>query len=176
MPNRPAAVRYANLSFRCRLVNPRGIVRAPGLRCLTHLNRFVQRLHSSCGVGKLKERKRGSGMRWTLRILASTLVLGAISISAEASPWAEVGDAQIRSDVEILAAAGIIDDVTTQWPLPWGGILQRLEQAHALADEPDYVRAAADRLEQEANIATATGRMNYAVNSDVTNLPDVVRG
>ncbi len=117
-------------------------------------------------------------MRWTLCVLASTLVLVAFSLSgrAGASPWAEVGDAQVRSDVEVLAAAGIIDDVTTQWPLPWGGILYRLERADSLEGEPDYVRAAADRLEQEAKSAIATGRTNYAVTSDVTNLPDVVRG
>jgi len=117
-------------------------------------------------------------MRWTLRVLASTLVLVAFSPSnrAGASPWAEVGDAQVRSDVEVLAAAGIIDDVTTQWPLPWGGILYRLERADSLDDEPDYVRAAADRLEQKAKSAIATGRTNYTVTSDVTNLPDVVRG
>jgi hypothetical protein len=93
-----------------------------------------------------------------------------------ASPWAEVGDAQVRSDIEVLAAAGIIDDVTTQWPLPWGGILYRLEQSGSLAGEPDYVRAAADRIEQLAQRAVTTGRMNYAVTSDVTNLSNVVRG
>ena len=113
-----------------------------------------------------------------LRILASAMFAVGIPLDnrAAASPWAEVGDAQLRSDVEVLAAAGLIDDVTTQWPLPWGGVLYRLEHADALDDQPDYVRAAAERLEQLGKDATAAGRVNYAVTSDFTNLPDVVRG
>ncbi|HTY50340.1 MAG TPA: hypothetical protein VMB48_11690, partial [Steroidobacteraceae bacterium] len=45
---------------------------------------------------------------------------------AHAAPWADVGDAQLRSDIEQLAAAGIIANITTQWPIPWGGLLDRL--------------------------------------------------
>lgn len=97
-------------------------------------------------------------------------------LAAAASPWAEVGDAQLRSDIEVLAAAGLIDDVTTQWPLPWGGVLARLENSDALEYEPEYVRAAADRVEAQAQNAIAADRMNYALTGDFTNLPDVVRG
>lgn len=116
----------------------------------------------------------------TSKLYGLAIVVAFIAISrrdcAEASPWAEVGDSQLRSDVEVLAAAGIIDDVTTQWPLPWGGILYRLERASSLDGEPDYVRAAADRLEQDGQAAIAVGRVNYALTSDFTNLPEVVRG
>src|ERR1700721_43605 len=95
---------------------------------------------------------------------------------ALATPWAEVGDAQLRSDIEVLAAAGLIDDVTTQWPLPWGGLLSRLEKSDSLGLEPDYVRAAAGRVEAAGRSAIAAGRVNYAIMGDLTNLPDVVRG
>jgi len=115
---------------------------------------------------------------WTPRILALACAFNLIffSQSAAASPWAEVGDAQLRSDIEVLAAAGIIDDVTTQWPLPWGGVLYRLGQSDGLEGQPDYVRAAAERVAQAGQDAITAGRMNYAITSDVTNLPDVVRG
>lgn len=114
---------------------------------------------------------------WTPRIMALACALcSVLSGNSAASPWAEVGDAQLRSDIEVLAAAGIIDDVTTQWPLPWGGILYRLGQSDALENQPDYVRAAAERVAQQAQAAVATDRANYAVSADVTNLPDVVRG
>jgi hypothetical protein len=96
--------------------------------------------------------------------------------AASASPWAEVGDAQLRSDVEVLAAAGLIDDVTTQWPLPWGGLLYRLSQADDLENEPDYVRAAAERLQALGTSAIEPDRLNAGVTGDFTNLPDVVRG
>lgn len=114
----------------------------------------------------------------TPRPLALVCLLAAITPAgrAAASPWAEVGDAQLRSDIEVLAAAGLIDDVTTQWPLPWGGLLSRLEKADALEFQPDYVRAAAERVEAEGRSAIAIDRVNYAVASDFTNVPDVVRG
>jgi hypothetical protein len=51
-------------------------------------------------------------------IAATFLFAGA---TAKASPWAEPGDVQLRSDIEILANAGLIDGITTQWPLPWPG-------------------------------------------------------
>lgn len=95
---------------------------------------------------------------------------------SSASPWADVGDAQLRSDIEVLAAAGLIDDVTTQWPLAWGGVVTRLEQADDLEDQPDYVQAAAERVEAEGEEALQTHRIKYAVSTDFTNLPDVVRG
>ena len=49
------------------------------------------------------------------------IVLFATISQASAAPWSETGDAQLRSDLELLAAAGVIDNVTTQWPIPWGG-------------------------------------------------------
>jgi hypothetical protein len=108
--------------------------------------------------------------------LVCALTASVLADGATASPWAEVGDAQLRSDIEILAADGLIDDVTTQWPLPWGGVLSRLEKSDALEFEPDYVRAAAERVEAQARSAIGIGRVNYAATADFTNLPEVVRG
>jgi len=37
-----------------------------------------------------------------------------------ASPWAEVGDqSKLRADIGLLQSAGVIEDITIQWPLPW---------------------------------------------------------
>lgn len=107
----------------------------------------------------------------------AALFFSALATTAvHATPWADVGDSQLRSDVEILAATGQIDDVTTQWPLPWGGVLARLNQPSDLGGEPDFVRAAAERLAAIGARETETGRVNYAVTADYTNDPDVVRG
>lgn len=95
--------------------------------------------------------------------------------ASKATPWIEVGDTQARSDVELLAAAGVLPSQTTQWPMPWGGILPNLEQNDAL-DTYGYVRSAGERLQTLGQDATDVGRLNFSVYSDFTNLPDVVRG
>ncbi len=94
---------------------------------------------------------------------------------AFASPWAEVGDSQLRSDIEVLAAAGVIDDVTMQWPIPWGGIVSRLRQSGALDGQPDFVRDAARRVAQRGTEQAEPGRLHFTVTGDFTNNPSVVR-
>ncbi len=96
--------------------------------------------------------------------------------AAAAGPWAEVGDAQLRSDIEILAADGVIDNITMQWPLPWGGILNRLDRQGALRDQPAYVVDAAMRVRALGMKEPATHQMRASVSVDATNGPAVVRG
>ncbi len=96
--------------------------------------------------------------------------------SARASPWVQVGQAQLRSDIEVLAAAGVIDNITTQWPLPWGGILYRLDQPGALRGQPAYVVAAAERVRKQGMAATQTHELRTSFTVDATNAPAVVRG
>jgi hypothetical protein len=95
--------------------------------------------------------------------------------AAFASPWAEVGDDQLRSDIQILANAGVIDDITTQWPIPWAGVLSGLRDQVTLAQQPAYVRAAARRVEAYAKSQMVRDTFSGHVKSDFTNLPDVVR-
>ena len=91
---------------------------------------------------------------------------------AFASPWAEVGDSALRSDIEILAAAGVIDDVTSQWPLPWTAIAQRIESTH-LAGQSEPVRAAAERVLALAHRQTADG-WQASASIDLSNRANVV--
>ena len=107
--------------------------------------------------------------------LLSTLVLLGAGGHALASPWAEVGDAQLRSDIEVLSAAGVIDNVTSQWPLPWASIVSRLESG-AADGQPDYVRDAAERVLGRAQADLHPGSVVYSAAVDATNLPSVVRG
>jgi hypothetical protein len=58
-----------------------------------------------------------------------------------ASPWAEVGDNQLRSDIELLEAAGVVSTVTIQWPLPWQSLMNELSRA-PLAGQSAGVQAA----------------------------------
>ena len=64
---------------------------------------------------------------------------------AAASPWAEVGDSQMRADLELLETSGVIRDITIAWPLPWASLQAALQRAD-LSRQPQAVRTAASRL------------------------------
>jgi hypothetical protein len=106
---------------------------------------------------------------------ALPLTLLALAAAARAEPWAEVGDRSIRNDIEILAAAGLIDGVVTTWPIPKGQILKGLSDQARLDRQPAYVQEAAqhvlayfyDHSEPEALRPLASGRF--------TNRADVIR-
>jgi len=109
-------------------------------------------------------------------LAAACVVFGIFSVSqALASPWAEVGDSQLRSDIEILSAAGVIDGITTHWPLPWASILERLRDRSILG-EPDFVRDAADRVQHVAQAQMHFGDVRFQASVDGTNDPSLVRG
>src|SRR5580704_11113466 len=87
------------------------------------------------------------------RTVLRTVAFGALIVGAtlaRAAPWAEVGDAQLRSDIETLAMAGVIDNLTTEWPVPWTRILDRLSVSGALTGQPTWVVEAAERIRHEA--------------------------
>jgi hypothetical protein len=95
---------------------------------------------------------------------------------AMAGPWAQAGDATLRSDVEVLAAAGAIDDITMSWPLPWGGILNRLDDTGALEGMPDYVREAATQVRGRAMAETRSNELRTSMMFDAASTPSFVRG
>jgi len=112
-------------------------------------------------------------IRYLRGVLALMLWAATLS-SAIASPWAEVGDNQLRADIELLQAVGVVNDVTIQWPLPWQSLLQDLSGAN-LAAQPASVQAAAGRVLAKGRAATASGLSGWA-SLDVTNTPSVVYG
>ena len=87
-----------------------------------------------------------------LGLLAVGLAAGAVS----ASLWAEVGDATLRSDIELLASYGLIEGPLITWPVPWAQISKGL---HVDPDRtlPAHVRQSLlrvrERLEQEEQAA-----------------------
>ena len=109
-------------------------------------------------------------------LAASLLALALAAAPVHASPWAEVGDSQLRSDIQLLAAAGVVDDITTHWPIPWAGLLESLRAPGALRDEPANVRAAARRVMAKAHAQLSTRRVHGTATIDVASTPSVVRG
>jgi hypothetical protein len=114
--------------------------------------------------------------RFLLVLCLPLLLNGLAAGAAHASPWAEVGDSQLRSDIEVLAAAGAIDDITTHWPLPWAGIMARLNAPGALDGQPDYVRDAAERVLEKAQEQTEPDTLRLTASASATNDPSVVYG
>lgn len=90
--------------------------------------------------------------------------------TARAGPWLEAGDRQARSDVELLAAAGVIRGPVNSWPLPWAQIATGLESASTL---PPHLAAAARRLQVLS--ARAERRTRYEARAAVTNEPALIR-
>ena len=93
---------------------------------------------------------------------------------AAASPWAEVGDARMRADMELLNASGVIRNLTMTWPLPWQSIQAALQNKDLRSQTP-AVRAAAHRLLALAQAGTAQGFSGGAY-LDATNRNDVIYG
>ena len=118
------------------------------------------------GLESMRTERVGYMAMFALLLLAAS--------PAAASPWAEVGDNQLRSDLELLDASGVIRDITIQWPLPWQSILADLQHKNLAAQTP-AVRAAAARLLARAQAGTAPG-FSGAVTLDATNRTDVVYG
>ena len=110
------------------------------------------------------------------RHLTPPLVCALLTAAAPAlaSPWAEVGDNQLRADIESVAAAGLIDGVTTQWPLPWTSLYRHLRDADMTNASPEAQAAAARLLTR----ALGDNRPGWSGSTelDVTNAPSVVHG
>ena len=85
-------------------------------------------------------------MRLRNWVLAATLL--ASSAPVLAGPFAEVGDKQLRQDVDLLKAAGLIRGPVDSWPLPWEQIEPALDNARDGRALDPYLDAAVSRLEK----------------------------
>ncbi len=79
------------------------------------------------------------------------------SSAALAAPWAEVGDKQLREDVELLVDAGIVPGPVLSWPLPWGQIAEPVLAASQAGDISPFLQAAARRVVARMNQRRHTG-------------------
>lgn len=102
-----------------------------------------------------------------LRILALAVALLATSAPALAEPFAQVGDRQLRQDVDLLKAAGLIEGPVDSWPLPWEQIEPALDAARDGRKLDPYIEAAVARLEKLDDFARK--RVTAEVNLRATN-------
>lgn len=82
---------------------------------------------------------------------------------AQAAPWIEPGDEQLRHHVQVLADAGILQTPITTWPLMWGAVARDLERADqsglddALQWSLAYVRFAFAQASDSPRLALYAG-------------------
>ena len=87
--------------------------------------------------------------------LAILLLL--VTCAANAGPWIEVGDSQLRSDIQILADAGVIRGPVSTWPLAWGNIVNDLDTSVSLKP---FEMAALARVRRESRRQMVVGEVH----------------
>lgn len=120
-------------------------------------------------------------MTWVSKLLKIAAICGIpyflllpMQAPAQTRAWAEVGDRALRSDIEILAAHGLITGLVTTWPVPYGQ-LKGLADNERLQYEPEYVRRAATRVLASLRGRPAVDGVAGVVDARVTNSPALVR-
>lgn len=104
-------------------------------------------------------------------VLAGAAVFLFMSVGGlQASPWAAVGDIQLRNDVEILARHGVINGPVNSWPISWKQITRNLSRTSEM-NLPLYVRAAVMRVRGKI-----PGELAVTATVRATNNPAIVRG
>ncbi len=93
---------------------------------------------------------------------------------ASASPWVEVGDQGLRSDLEVLANHGVIGSLLTTWPIPWAQISAQLP-IDGDANLPAHVRRSLKRVRKRMKKETATREFRGDVVTRVASEPALVR-
>ena len=109
---------------------------------------------------------RARVLRLKTALLLAALLTPRLAVTA---PWLPVGDAQLREDVELLAAHGLIANLTTTWPIGAGQV-SALNDAQKLCLQPAFVQLAAARV--RAQVRSSSTR---SVKLKLSDEPAVVR-
>ncbi|MFQ5346361.1 MAG: capsule assembly Wzi family protein [Rhodothalassiaceae bacterium] len=103
------------------------------------------------------------------------LVLALVARPLAAEPWVEPGDAQLRRDIELLAAFRVIDGPVISWPLSWAQISAGLA-ASGERVYPPHVEAAIARVKAHMPKAADYRRIGRELRGAVTSNAPLVRG
>ena len=107
------------------------------------------------------------------RLLAVGLLAG-FAFTAHADPWLVPGDEGMRSDIQLLADAGILRGPVTTWPLSWPDIARDA----LAASEQGMDAATADallRVRRQARSASAFGFSGAGIRVSGAHLPTPLR-
>lgn len=124
-------------------------------------------------LGNRCDASLGAPARFSPAFLAVFFLL---SLPAAAEPWMRAGDPWLRSDVLLLADAGIVTSPVSGWPLSWGDIAQDLN-AYADAETLTGARAEAfERLRVLAAEALVVGEIRVDAGAVLSERPIEIRG
>ncbi len=101
------------------------------------------------------------------------LSLAGMAAPVLAGPFADVGDRQLRQDVDALYAAGLIEGPMDSWPLPWAQIDAGLNKAKDGRQLDPYLNAAVQRLDRLADFAAQ--RVATDIRISATSSPSLAR-
>jgi hypothetical protein len=107
--------------------------------------------------------------------IAGAALLAMLTCEAKAGVWPEMGDAQLRSDIELAVAAGVLDNITTQGPQPWTAMLGDLGRHEHSGDLPAQVRGAVERLSERGVDDLRLHKARLSISVDVASDPTDVR-
>jgi len=109
--------------------------------------------------------------RWTC--LFALLVPGIAGL-AHADPWLAPGDEALRSDIQLLADAGILRGPVTSWPLSWPDIARDVQAANE-SDFNASTAAALTRVRRLSRDASSLGFAGLGIRARGTNEPASLR-
>jgi hypothetical protein len=110
-----------------------------------------------------------SALRATFLVFASCAATSTI-----ASPWLAPGDEGLRSDIQLLADAGVLRGPVTTWPISWPDV-SRDVLAVDVADVDPAVAAALMRVRQRSHDAAARGFQGSGLRASVAERPGQTR-
>jgi Capsule assembly protein Wzi len=111
-----------------------------------------------------------------IRFFAALVIAALLPAAALAGQWAEVGDKQLREDIELLHDVGIIQGPVLSWPLPWGQIAEAVTQATTATDISPFLQIAARRVAARMHQRRSEGlRPDIEVQLQATNGEALVR-
>jgi hypothetical protein len=113
-----------------------------------------------------------SPARWRTSLVFSFAVLWLTA--ANADPWLAPGEEGLRSDIELLADAGILRGPVTTWPLSWPDIARDV-QAASESDFDPSTAAALTRVRRLSRYASSNGFAGLGVRARGTNQPASLR-
>ncbi len=108
------------------------------------------------------------------RIVPASALL-ALSWNASAGPWLAPGNESLRSDLQLLADAGVVRGPVTTWPISWPDVARDV----LAADETSLDAATADallRVRREARDAQAYGFAGAGLEVSAAHDPAQLRG
>ena len=90
-----------------------------------------------------------------------------------AGPWVDAGNESLRSDIQILADAGIITASATIWPMSWADVMDGIDAGGGLLT---WEAAALRRVRAAAAEAAGDSTLRYTGSASVSGNPVEIRG